>query len=95
MTTDNDDDTDWHLKLMEVQRSLNSSESRVTKCKPFSVIYKYLVESLINNPVATEIDKINKTNNKSKDTGPAEILQRNKQREEKRISKRATSPIKF
>lgn len=66
---------------MEMQWSLTSSESRVTKFKSFNVISKYLAQNLINNPLSDKIDQINKTNNnENEDNGPTEILQRNKER---------------
>jgi hypothetical protein len=60
MTTEDEENKDWHLKLMEVQCSLNNSENRITKTKPFEIIHKYAAEGAVNNPLAAEISKLNK-----------------------------------
>jgi len=73
-TTDNEDNIDWDLKLMEVQWSLNNSES-YNQVKPFSVVHNYKAEGLVNNPLSTEIIRINEINNtKTTESKPAETL---------------------
>lgn len=95
MTTEEEEDTDWDFKLMEVQWALNSSESRVTKRKPFDLVHKYLANGLINNPLAAEIVKLNKEKNYTSKVDPIESLKANKEREERKISIRTTTPIKY
>lgn len=57
--TKNSDNNDWHLRLVEVQWSLNNSTSRVTKCKPFDVIHRYSANGLAENPLISEIKQLN------------------------------------
>jgi len=77
MTTEDDENRDWDLKLMEVQWSLNNIENRITKSKPFDIIYKYTAEGLVNNPLAAEVVKLNEQKNIcAKNTDFAELLKK-------------------
>jgi len=96
MTTEDEENKDWDLKLMEVQWSLNNSENRITKTKPFEIIHKYTAEGPVNNPLAAEIAKLNERKNTSvKNINPAELLKQNRLKEEKKISSRITTPTKY
>lgn len=55
MTTENPDNTDWDSKLMEVQQAINNSKHRITNCKPFNVVHRYVTEGITNNPLAREV----------------------------------------
>lgn len=96
MTTEDEENKYLDLKLMEVQWSLNNSENRITKTKPFEIIHKYTAEGPVNNPLAAEIAKLNKKKNTSvKDINLAELLKQNRLKEEKKISSRVTTPTKY
>lgn len=59
MSTEDSDNADWDLKLMEVQWSIINSQHRITGCKPFSVVHRYITEGITNNPLMREIAKFN------------------------------------
>jgi transposase InsO family protein len=95
MTTEEEEDRNWDLKLMEVQWSLNNSESRITKNKPFNLVHNYLAEGLITNSLAVEVAKINEKKNQTKKVDPTILLKKNKDREQCKISERTSTPTKY
>lgn len=76
---------------MEVQWSLNNSENRITKTKPFKII-----SIPLNNPLVAEIIELNEKKNTSvKDIDLAELLKQNRLKEEEKISSRTMTPTKY
>jgi hypothetical protein len=81
---------------MEVQWSLNNSENRITKTKPFEIVHKYTAEGPVNNPLAAKIAQLNKKKKNSlKDINLTELLKQNRLKEEKKISGRITTLTKY
>lgn len=87
--------TDWDLTLMEVQWAINNSVHRVTKCRPFEIMYKYKPEGLINDPLAREVEKLNERMGMKSNNDPTENLNRHRSKECEKISLRKKGPEKF
>ena len=59
MITEENNNTDWDMRLVEVQWSLNNSINRITKLKPFDVIHRYSAAGITENPLINEIKQLN------------------------------------
>lgn len=96
MTTENPDNTDWDLRLMEVQWAINNSKHRITNCKPFSVVYKHIAEGIHSNPLMREISKLNEQKgNVDGETDPTQKLRAHREKEMRKIVERGVTPEKF
>lgn len=96
MTTENPDNTDWDLRSMEVQWGINNSKHRVTGYTPSDVVYRFKIASRVDNPLVSEVSKINEdkgTTNKEVD--PTEVLRKNREKESRKITQRKKKPEKF
>lgn len=80
---------------MEVRWALNNSVHRITKCKPFEVMFKYKAEGLINDPLAKEIEKLNNKMGIKTDSDPIKDLEKHRNKEQAKIAARLKTPEKF
>jgi len=96
MITENPDNTDWDLRSMEVQWGINNSKHRVTGYTPSDVIYRFKIASRIENPLVSEVSKINKDKCiTEKEIDPTEVLRKNREKELRKVTQRKARPEKF
>lgn len=82
MTTENPDNVDWDLRSMKVQWGINNSKHRVTGYAPSDVVYRFKIASRVDNPLVSEVSKINKDKcATNKEVNPTEILRKNREKE--------------
>lgn len=96
MTTENPDNADWDLRSMEVQWGINNSKHRVTGCTPSDVVYRFKITSRADNPLVSEVTKINKDKGTmNKEVDPTEALRKNREKELRKITQREKKPERF